>query len=280
MKNIKKLLSLLIGNLLLAIGVSIFYLPNDILSGGVSGIAVLVKDYLPFSQSIFILILNFILLILSIIFLGKDYFVSAVFSSIFYPILMLFIPNFVPIFVGDHLLASLFGGLLTGAGIGLVFRENCSTGGMDIPPLIINKYTGLDVSKGVLIVDTITVLLGLVIYDFEAVLIGILSVISSSYAIKYIMAIGTDNSKQIQIISNKNNEISEVIQSKLDRGTTFIKAKGGYSNEDRDILMVIVSNKQYHEIIEIAKEYDPSAFVIINDINSVQGEGFTYFPKV
>ena len=280
MKNIKKLIVLLMGNLLLAVGVSVFYLPNDILSGGVSGIAVLIKDYLPISQSLFILLFNIVLLILSIVLLGKDYFISAVFSSIVYPIMMMFIPNFMPTFIGDHLLASLFGGLLTGAGIGLVFRENCSTGGMDIPPLIINKYTGLDVSKGVLIVDSLTVLLGLMLYDFEAVLIGILSVISSSYAIKYIMSIGLDNSKQIQIVSNKYQEISKEIQDKLDRGTTIIKAKGGYTGEDKDILMVVVSNKQYHSIIEIAKKYDNNAFIIVSDIDSVHGEGFTYFPKV
>lgn len=273
-KLINELFILFIGNLFLALAVGLFLLPSNILSGGVAGIAVLLKPFIPINESTMVLILNVILLALGTIFLGKKFFVNTCLSSILYPVLLVVVQTVYEAPVVDQVLAAVYGGVLGGIGIGLVVKAGSSTGGMDIPPLLIHKFFGIDVAKGVMFTDAATVLFGLYIYGLEAVLIGLISVYMTSIAISKAMTYGTTKAKSVQIISNHYLEIQDAIHKVLDHGTTILEGMGGYTNQQRKVILVVIHNNEYAKLIEIINKYDEDAFVIVSDAAEVKGNGF------
>ena len=273
-KLINELFILFIGNLFLALAVGLFLLPSNVLSGGVAGIAVLLKPFIPINESTMVLILNVILLTLGTIFLGKKFFVNTCLSSILYPILLVVVQTVYEAPVVDQVLAAVYGGVLGGIGIGLVVKAGSSTGGMDIPPLLIHKFFGIDVAKGVMFTDAATVLFGLYIYGLEAVLIGLISVYMTSIAISKAMTYGTTKAKSVQIISNHYLEIQDAIHNVLDHGTTILEGMGGYTNQQRKVILVVIHNNEYAKLIEIINKYDEDAFVIVSDAAEVKGNGF------
>lgn len=283
-KEIKKQIwnygSVVIGTLLLAISVEVFIIPFDILSGGVAGIGVALEPLIHVKPTIVANILIVALLIAGTAFLGKDFFRETVLSSVLYPIFTSLITGRIPSLTIDPMLASFYGGLLGGIGIGIVLKTGASTGGMDIPPLIINKLTGIKLSTLVLITDGLTVLLGLITYDLSSVLIGLISVFASSTAISKVLTLGGTVSKSVQIISLKYEEIIHEIDVQLDRGATIFHAQGSYKGEEKKVILCVVSERQYGTLIEIIKEIDPSAFIITTDATDMHGEGFTYGFKI
>ena len=274
-KWILELGTLLIGNLLFAIAIGLFILPNNVLTGGVAGIAILLSPFVPLSETAIIWILSVGLLILGWVCLGNHFMVNTFISSFLYPALLMFIQeNFLPPMI-DPLLAAVFGGLIGGIGLGLVIKTGSSTGGMDIPPLIIHKYFGLDISKTMMCVDALTVLAGFLIYGLEAVLIGLISVYMSGVAIDKTITFGGNESKSVQIISHEYAAIKEDIHEILDRGTTMLEAYGGYTNKPRKVLLVVVSNREYSKLMDIVNKHDPNAFVIVSGVVDIHGNGFS-----
>ena len=233
--TLKNLIFTLIGSFILALGVGLFILPNNILTGGIAGVTILIKPFFPnFNESLCI----------------------GIFSIS-------------------------YGGLLCGLGVGLVARQGGSTGGMDIPPLIISRLTGIDPHISITFFDAIIVILGIWIYGISAVLIGLFSIFFEGFGIEKATSLNRGYiAKEIRIISKEYVNISKDIHEILERGTTIINAKGGYSNEDRPMLLVICSNKEYDQIIDIIHKYDKEAFVIVTETKDVHGEGFTYTPRI
>ncbi|MBQ6367217.1 MAG: YitT family protein [Erysipelotrichaceae bacterium] len=277
---VKTLLALLAGNLLLAFSVSAFVLPYDILSGGVAGIAVLVKPFTSISENTIITVLVISLFLVGWAFLGKKFAVTTIMSSILYPAYLLLLDNHLQPVEVDPLLASVFGGLIAGAGIGLVMKVGASTGGMDIPPLILQKYLGFDLGKSVMAIDALTVIAGLWIYDLQHVLIGLIYVYASGIMISKALTFGLVESMSVQIITEKNEELLPLIQEKMERGVTLIHAEGGYLHQQNNVLLVVISKHQYQSLVNLIREIDPSAFVIISDVKEVQGNGFTYGTRI
>ncbi len=267
-----------LGNIILAAGVSFFIVPNNILSGGVAGIAVALAPLCQISTTLLINGFTIVLFIVGFLVLGKQFAIKTLLSSVLYPsFLSLFsIVAAKVVFTSDPMLASLYGGVLVGIGVGLVFRTGASTGGMDIPPLIIHKYTHISLSTLVLITDGLTVLLGLTIYGVEPALIGLISVWSTSYMINKTLLLGSSEAKSLLIISDQYEQILKQISEKLERGATILNASGGYRRDPRPVLMVVILKKQYPIVNRIITSIDPGAFVIIQDVNEVQGEGFTF----
>ena len=276
---IKELLFIVIGNWLLAYSVQAFILPNDILSGGVAGIAVALYPIFHIDQELVINILVVGMFLLGGLVLGKEFAMKTVVSSVVYPIFISVLSDTVPL-TTNHLLASFYGGIICGIGIGLVFRVNASTGGMDVPPLILSKYTQLDVSIWVMIIDSLTILLGLYAYNVEAVLIGLISVFTSSFAINKVMMLGAKERKSIQIISPKVDEIREFIDKELSRGCTLVPIMGGYQCEEKTMILLIIDKSQYPIVNQRIHEIDPTAFMIVTDTMDVKGEGFTYAARI
>lgn len=274
-KQIINSITVVVGTFILAIAVETFIIPYRILSGGVAGIAVALQPLLHVSAT---LIANSVLIILLIIggfILGKEFLKNTVLSCIAYPIFTSILNGRVNVVV-DPILASFYGGLVAGAGIGIVLKTGASTGGMDIPPLIINKLTGIKLSTLVLITDFLTVLLGLFVYDLSAVLLGLVSVFMTSVAISKVLTINGTVSKAVQIISVKYEDILKEIDAQLERGATLLQGYGSYTGEEKRIILCVVSERQYGTLIEIVKEIDPSAFIITTDATDMHGEGFTY----
>lgn len=276
--GIQDLLIILAGNFVLAIGVAFFIIPNNILSGGLAGIAVAISPVVHIPSTTLINVLTIIFFIAGTLVLGKNFALKTLISTVAYPaFLSVFSLIANDIYITDNpILASIYGGICIGVGVGLVYRTGASTGGMDIPPLIINKYTHIPLATLVLITDALTVLLGMSIHGIEASLIGLLSVFSCSFVVNKTLMFGIAEAKSFMIISDKYEEILQKISDEVDRGATIIEAKGGYTREDRPMLMVVTLKKQFPLINRIIQSIDPNAFVVIHDVNEVQGEGFTY----
>lgn len=279
-KIIKETIIVLIGNFILAVAVGLFLLPNDILTGGIAGVAVLMSPFISIDTSIVVMILSISLLLLGWLFLGTKFMLTTCLSSIIYPFFLMIIEKIVIPPSIDPLLASVYGGLLGGAGVGMVIKMGSSTGGMDIPPIIINKYTGFDLSKAVMIFDALTVAFGLMIYGLEQVLVGLISVYLTAFAISKILTYGGVRAKRVEIISERFKEINDRINRELERGTTLIHSKGGYTNELKNVILVVVSEKEYKSLIDIINDIDKEAFVIVSDATDVHGEGFSEIVRI
>lgn len=274
-KNIfREILIIALGNFLIALSVQYFVLPFDILTGGVAGIAVALSPFIPLSEQIIIDILVVGLFLLGWLVLGKEFALKTFLSSILYPVFITVL-GFFPLQIDvTPLLASIYAGLLGGIGIGIVLREGASTGGMDIPPLILNHYTGVETSKYILLTDGLTCVLGLVSYSLEALLNGLISVIISSLVINYIEVSHGSDSLSIQIISSKWKEIKDEVLKQLNRGVTILDAKGGYTGNEYKMLLIVIDKREYAKLLEILGMYDNNAFVITNPVKQVFGEGF------
>lgn len=270
----------IIGNFILALAVETFILPFNILSGGVAGIAVATSRLLGLPSDLIIIVLIVGLFILGSFFLGRKFTVHTALSTALYPIFLSYLSTVhIPLSI-DPVLASLYGGLIAGLGVGLVFRTGASTGGMDVPPLIVHKFTHIELAKLVLITDLLTVMLGWYVYGPEAVLIGLISVWASSFAIDKVLLFGGLEARSLMIISPKVDEITAMIHDRLDRGSTLLEGQGGYSHRDRPVIMTVIMKSQYPELVKALAEIDPHAFIIVTDATEVRGNGFSFDYRV
>ncbi len=279
-KLIIDFLIILLGNACIAVAVAFFVIPNKLLVGGTAGIAVLVNAFWTIPEELVINVLIYSLFIAGAIVLGRAFFLKTIASTIIYPILLTIANDVYEILPPelmkvDTLTSIICVGVLIGFGIGIVYRRNASTGGMDIIPLIINKFTGIPLHLLLLMVDGLTVLFGLIAYGLQAAIYGVISVVISSIVIDKTILLGAQQTKQVQIISNDSDLILSKILEDLDRGCTIVESRGGYTNQKRDMLMVVVPINQYQKLINVVHDIDNSAFVIVSDINEIRGRGFT-----
>lgn len=283
-KRLKKILIdilvILLGNASIAVAVAFFVIPNKLLVGGTAGIAVAINAFCGISEELVINGLIYTLFVAGAIVLGKGFFFKTITSTIVYPVLLSLagsLYDIIPVeyIAMDTLTSIICAGVLLGFGIGIVYKRNASTGGMDIIPLIINKYTGIPLHILLLAVDCITVLLGVIAYGLQASIYGVISVALCSFVIDKTILLGAKQTKQVQIISHKSDEILSRILEDLDRGCTIVESRGGYTNARRDMLMVAVPIDEYQKLINTVHEMDASAFVIVSDIKEIRGRGFT-----
>ena len=281
-KKIRSILMIEFGTLLFAFSVGMFILPGRILTGGVAGITSLLSPYIPMPEDIMAIILNTALFIIGSVFLRKDFFSNTLIYSISYPFFLLFVTRFVPDMSDiDPLLASVYGGLIGGLAIGIMFRNGGSSGGTDAIALIGEKYFHIKVSHTIMFMDSMTVLAGLYIYGLNAVLIGLISVFLMTLTLNWTMNIyGGVQAKKFEIISDEYEAISEDIHNILERGSTVLDVMGGYTGNRKKMLLVIVSEDEYNKVKQIIDKHDPKAFVIISEAKDVNGEGFTYEPRM
>ena len=250
------------------------------LVGGTAGIAVALNALFGLREELVINILVYTLFVAGAIVLNRDFIIKTITSTIVYPVLLNIATNLYAIIpveyiTMDTLTSIVCAGVLVGAGIGIVYKRNASTGGMDIIPLIINKYTGLPLHILLLAVDCFTVLLGVIAYGLQAAVYGVISVAICSFIIDKTILLGAKQTKQVQIISQQSDEILDKILEDLDRGCTIVESRGGYTNQKRDMLMVVVPIDEYQKLINTVHAMDSSAFVIVSDINEIRGRGFT-----
>lgn len=281
MNRLRQVLLIELGTFLFAFSIGVFILPGKVLTGGVAGISTLLISFVPISEDYLVIILNTALFLLGSIFLGKKFFFNTLIYSVSYPFALLFVTRHIPPIEIDPLLGAIYGGFIGGVAIGIMFRNGGSSGGMDAIALIVEKYFKIKVTYTIMFNDALTVLAGLFIYGLNNVLIGLISVYLTTFAMERTINIYRGiEAQKFEIISNKYQELNKAIQEKLDRGTTLLNAQGGYKNHDRKVLMVVVKNEQFNDVKQIIDEIDPNAFVIISEIKDVNGEGFTYEPRL
>lgn len=279
--KINGLLMILLGNFIVACSVSFFILPNDILTGGVAGVSVALKPLLPINPVITIDILTVGLFVVGAILLGKRFAMKSIISTICYPACITFLSYVVTLFpegtfVMPAYVATIYAGVVTGIGLGIVFRVGASTGGMDILALVLHKYLKIPEGTSVMIVDSLTVLLGVLTYGLTPALIGIMSVFVCGVAIDKTVMLGMQSAKNVMIISNEWKQIRRILLETVDRGVTILDGNGGYTQAMRPVLMCVIKQKQYPLLEASVLEIDPKAFIIVNDVHQVHGAGFTY----
>lgn len=271
---------ILLGNAAMALGIVMFILPNDLMTGGTTGLSLIVEHCTDLPISVFVFIFNAVMFVLGLVILGKKFAMTTLISTFFYPVVLEFFQRFPAIADGitrDRLLASLFGGLFIGFALGIVIRAGASTGGMDIPPLILNKKFGLSVSVMLYTFDFVILLGQMLFSDKEAILYGILLVMTYTIVLDKVLVFGRAQT-QVKIISGKAEEINTAINREMDRGSTLIHTATGYLRKEQDMIMTVISNRQLAQLNRLVTEIDPNAFMIVARVNEVSGKGFT-LPK-
>lgn len=266
-----------LGYIILAIAIKFFLAPNKIANGGVTGIAIIINHFIPrLSVGLLMLILNGLLFILAFSVIDGEFGIRTVYASMGLSILLSVLDKFIPSTVAithDLLLATLFGTVITGIGMGMVFNENASTGGTDILAKLLTKFKNLDIGKALLIVDLIIALISGFIFSAEIGMYGILSVILMGIIIDLVIE-GLNSCKSIIVITSKNDLINKYIIEKLERGCTVFEGKGSYSGNRKEVLFTVLDRKQFIKLKNYIKEVDPKAFVIVGEAREVLGEGF------
>lgn len=272
LQMLQEYMLVLIGAAIVAVTFNVFLLPNQVASGGVSGISTILNTVVGWEPAYVQWALNIPLFIAGVIFLGKQFGIKTLVGTIFLPFVV-FLTKGLGAWTNEPLLAALFGGIGVGLGIGIVFRGKASTGGTDLAAQIINKYTGLTLGTCVAIIDGLIVLTAAIVFDIERGLYALIALYVTSKTIDLVQ-VGLGRSKMAFIITEKQNEIREGILHKIDRGVTKLTAYGGYTDYERPILMCVVDQNEFTKLTQLVKSIDPTAFVIVTDASEVLGEGF------
>ena len=253
MKNkfLKKCLEIaviVIGNAILAFGICAFITPHGIIVGGASGLGLIVKQITGIPLSLVVYVINIIMFIAGYFFLGKSFAAKTLLSTIIFPTFLTIFENTpgVTHLTNDLLLSSVYAGIFVGGGLGLVLRIGASTGGMDIPPLVLNKKTGI---------STTVVLITALVMD-KMILLG-------------------ESKIQVLVISPKWNEIQSMLYDQIDRGCTLMNITTGYKKQDMYAVMSVVSRRELVTLTNEILKIDEAAFIITNETHNVRGRGFT-----
>lgn len=266
----------LLGNTIFCLGIVMFILPLGLITGGTTGLGLILGHYWNVPVEVTAAVFNVAMFVLAIIVLGKQFALTAVVSTFYFPIILAVLQRVEGLknMTTDPMLGTICAGVLVGVGIGIVIRAGASTGGVDIPPLVANKLWGIPVSVGLYAVDVTILLIQIIFRDKEMILYGILLVLIYTIVMDKVLVNGKSQ-MQVKIVSDKYEEINEMIQKELDRGTTFLKIESGYLRKDSLAIMTVVSNREIARLDKLVLKIDPKAFMIINKVNEVKGVGFT-----
>lgn len=270
------LMAVVLGNVLYAAGVVFFVVPGNLITGGTTGISLFVNRMTGMPVSLFLLIVNGLLFLLGFVILGRKFAATTAVSTFVYPAAVELLTRW----KGDYLLTEepilcvLFGGVCIGAAIGIVMRAGSSTGGMDIPPLILNKLFRLPISATIYVLDVLILLLQAVGSTGEGILYGLALVLTYSLVLDKCLLIGKTKI-QVKVVSERSDEIRRAILEDVDRGVTLMKSTTGYTMRDLDMVLTVVSNRELAKVERLVHSIDENAFVIVNQVSEVSGRGFT-----
>ena len=276
-QHLKLLIYTLLGNTMLAFAVCAFIVPQDFMLGGSSGIALSVQCFAPIRLSVISAITNVILFSLGWGFLGWKFAANSLLSTIVYPIIMgiMEVSPVGKLFVGeDKLICALYCSLLIGMGVGLVVRVGGSTGGMDIPPCILQKYMGIPVGKSLMFFDGVIILSQVLLKGTDGILYSLLILVLTSIVVDHTIVSG-EATVQIIIISPEFERIRHEILDNINCGVSMIDMETGLTGEKRQAILSVVYAKKYPEIRDAALKIDKSAFIIASDVKNVNGQGYT-----
>ncbi|MGI6255125.1 MAG: YitT family protein [Acutalibacter sp.] len=274
-----KLALVLAGNTLYALGVALFLLPTGLITGGTTGLGLVADHFFHVPLTVFVAVFNLAMFLVGLLVLGKVFALTTVISSFYYPFILEVIQRTCGEvqLTDDPLLATILAGLMIGAGIGMVIRAGASTGGMDIPPLVLQKKLNIPVSLSLYVFDCGILLLQALFSNVEQVLYGLVLVLLYTLTLNKALLLGRGQ-MQLKVVSSRYEEISREIQQRMDRGVTLFTSVGGYAGQEGATVLTVVDRRELPKVTELVSQLDPNAFMVVSQVNEVRGRGFT-LPK-
>lgn len=266
-----------VGIFFIVLPIRTMFMTHDVAGGGVGGISIILFKTLHLNMSIVTLVINGILLIAGLVFLGKNFFFKTAYGTLLVPVFMQLIPDVM--LSTDTILSVLFGSLLTAIGVNTLYYLDASSGGSTIPPAILKKYFGINQSVGLLVTDAAVVLASLFVFGPEAFMYSALVIILTSIIMEY-LSNGVSRKKVIYIMSTEHEAISKDLFKVVGRGATNLMAQGAYTHRDKTVLMIVLNDRDLNKLQAILDRHDPNAFTIVQTVARVSGEAFTYHPMV
>ncbi|OCL25474.1 hypothetical protein U472_14095 [Orenia metallireducens] len=262
-----------IGSIITAAGLVMFLIPNKIAAGGVSGLSTVIYYLFGLPVGMVSLAINIPLFIIGVKEMGAKFGIRTLYGIFLLSFGIDLLNPYLPVLTHDPLLASIYGGGVSGLGLGLVFRSKGTTGGTDLVAQLINKFTGISVGKSLMIIDFCVIALAGIVFNAEIALYAFIAMMITGKAIDIVQE-GLKISKGTFIISDYSEEIRKNILEKMDRGVTILKGKGGFTEHNKDVLLCIISRSEVSDLKRLVHNIDKNAFVIITEVHEVLGEGF------
>lgn len=264
---------ILVGSVILAVGMNMFMVPNMLAPGGISGLAVVLYHLFRLPVGLVIILLNIPLFIAGYLVLGPRVVIQSLLGTFFFSVAVEATAPYLPVATNDLLLASVYGGLVMGVGVGLVFRYRGSTGGTGLLSLILAKARGISPGQAMFWGDIVVLAAAVFVFGGEAAMYAALALFVSVKVVDAILE-GLGVAKSVIIISDHGDEINEKLLYDLGRGVTWLEARGGFTRESREVLLCVVTRQQIAQLKTIVRQVDPDAFVIIGNATEVHGKGF------
>lgn len=275
-QKIWELLCVVLGNMIYALSVKLFLLPAGLIAGGTTGIALVVNRLTGMEVSSFVFVFNIAMMLLGLIIIGKSFALTTLASTFLYPMFL----NFFDRILGDYcmtediILCIVFAGLGIGIALGMVIRSGASTGGMDIPPLVLRKLFRIPVSVSMYVFDVLIILAQAVYQSADRLLYAVIFVLIYTMVLDKMMMKGSSRT-EIKIVSEHSEEIREAILKNVDRGVTMLDGEGGYERKEMQMIFTVISNRELPRVEKLIHEIDPECFMVITRVSEVSGRGFS-----
>jgi uncharacterized membrane-anchored protein YitT (DUF2179 family) len=278
MRNFKKSLTfeyiqIIVGAALVGLAFNIFLLPARLAAGGVSGISTILYEVFQFNPAYVQWLINIPLLIVGVVFIGREFSVKTLVGTLFVPF-TIWVTQGMDFSVDNPLLSAIYGGIMLGVGLGIVYRGNGSTGGTALIAQVLKKFTGLSSGFSQLLVDGLVVATSAFVFNFELALYALMSIYVTSKVIDFVQ-LRTSPTKLILIITDKEEKIQSIIKNEINRGLTKVKTLGGYSNEEKTMILCVVEQSEAIYFKKLLQEVEPDSFVIFVNASEILGRGFS-----
>lgn len=266
----------ILGNILYALAVRLFLMPAGLLTGGTTGIGLALNRAFGIPVSSFVLVFNVMMLLIGWKVMGRKFALTTIVSTFVYPIALGFFERLFGnlVLTEDLFLCTIFSGLGIGISLGIVIRAGASTGGMDIPPLVLNHYLRIPVSVFMYVFDFCILLVQAVGNPPEKVLYGLILVMTYTLVLDKLMLMGTTRT-EVRIVSEHAQKIREAIITEMDRGVTMLSGETGYLKHPTQMIFSVISNRQLPELEKLVRRIDPECFMVVNRVSEVSGRGFS-----
>ncbi|CFJ31666.1 Uncharacterized BCR%2C YitT family COG1284 [Mycobacterium tuberculosis] len=272
--RLDSIIAIIVGSAIMGFGINSFNIPNHLAEGGITGISILIKLLFPaIDQGIVFFVLNIPLFFLGWKILGRTSFIYTILGTVSLSVFLSLFENTLPLPMEDRLLASLYAGVAVGVGLGIIFRYGGTTGGVDIIARLLQKYWGVSMGRTLFLGDILVIGASLIYLNLESAMYTLVVVFIAARVIDFFQD-GAYAGKALTIISDKAEEISKQILE-FGRGVTLLSGKGAFSRAEKQVVYVVISRNEVMRFKNIVQEIDPHAFLIVNDVHEVLGEGFT-----
>ncbi|MGE7920793.1 YitT family protein [Viridibacillus sp. NPDC093762] len=277
-KNQKKIviieyIQIMVGAALVGLAFNMFLLPAKLAAGGVSGISTILYELFQFNPAYVQWMINIPLFILGILVVGKDFSWKTLVGTTFVP-LVIWLTADIQLTIDNPLLSAIYGGIMIGVGLGIVYRGNGSTGGTALIAQILKKFTGISSGFAQLLVDGLVVFTSALVFDFELALYAMIAIYVTSKVIDFVQ-LQTSPTKLVLIITDKEEEIQTIIKNEINRGLTKIKTLGGYSNQEKTMILCVVEQSEAVYFKKLLLDREPNSFVIFLNASEILGRGFS-----